>query len=551
MMDTIKIPGVEAVPTGHELLNHNVYNKGTAFTREERRALHIDGLLPPVVTTIEDQVERVMSNYYKKPDDIEKYIFLMALLERNLTLFNRVLLEHLEEMMSIVYTPTVGEACLEYSHIFRKPQGVFLSAEHRGRFAELLQQWPGENVQVVVVTDGERILGLGDLGAQGMGIPVGKLCLYTACAGINPMRCLPVTIDVGTNNVEFLNDPLYIGLKQERIRGEAYDAIIDEFVTAVSARWPEALIQFEDFANINAFRLLEKYRGRVCTFNDDIQGTACVTLAGLHAAARMTGRRLSDQKILFLGAGMAGTGIGELIVKAMVREGLGESDARQRCWFVDSKGLVVKGREGLAAHKLPFAHEHPPILNLAGAVDALRPTVLIGVSGQTGKFDKKILRAMAEYNEGPIIMALSNPTSKSECTASEAYTWTGGRAIFASGSPFEPVTFEDRTFVPGQCNNAYVFPGMGLGITATRTRHVTDEMFLAAAETLGQAASEADFSVGRLFPPIKDIRRVSLEIAVAVTQVAYESELARESRPDDLEAFIRPQMYEPYYASYT
>lgn len=550
MVDAIKIPGVEAVPTGHELLNNNIYNKGTAFTPEERRKLHIDGLLPPVVTTIETQVERVMSNYHKKPDDIEKYIFMMALLERNLTLFNRVLLEHLEEMMSIVYTPTVGEACLEYSHIFRKPQGVFLSAEHRGRFAELLKQWPAEEVRVIVVTDGERILGLGDLGAQGMGIPVGKLCLYTACAGIDPLRCLPVTIDVGTNNVKFLNDPLYIGLKQERIRGETYDAIIDEFITAVSGRWPEALIQFEDFANINAFRLLKKYRARVCTFNDDIQGTACVTLAALHAAARMTGRKLGDQKILFLGAGMAGTGIGELIVKAMVREGLTEAAARRHCWFVDSKGLVVRGRGGLAAHKLPFAHEHPPVLDFAAAVDALRPTVLVGVSGQTGKFDKRILKAMAAINAAPVILALSNPTSKSECTASEAYTWTGGRAIFASGSPFEPVTFEDRTFVPAQCNNAYVFPGMGLGITATRARHVTDDMFLAAAETLGRAASQADFNLGRLFPPVRDIRRVSLEIAVAMAQVAYESELARQKRPNDLEAFIRPQMYAPYYTSY-
>ncbi len=549
-MKTVKIPGVEAVPTGHELLNHNVYNKGTAFTPEERRALRIDGLLPPVVTTIETQVERVMTNYRKKPDDIERYIFLMALMERNLTLFNRVLLEHLEEMMSVVYTPTVGEACLEYSHIFRKPQGVFLSARHRGRFADLLAQWPAETVEVIVVTDGERILGLGDLGAQGMGIPVGKLCLYIACAGINPLRCLPVTIDVGTNNVEFLNDPLYIGLKQERIRGEAYDAIIDEFITAVHARWPEALIQFEDFANINAFRLLEKYRHRVCTFNDDIQGTACVTLAGLHAAARMTGRRLSDQKILFLGAGMAGTGIGELIVKAMVREGLAEADARRRCWFVDSKGLVVAGRDGLAAHKQPFAHEHPPVLTLADAVEALRPTVLIGVSGQAGKFDKKILRAMAAYNQTPVIMALSNPTSKSECTASEAYTWTDGRAVFASGSPFDPVTYEGRTFVPAQCNNAYVFPGMGLGVTNTRTRHVTDEMFLAAAETLGRAAAQADFELGRLFPPIRDIRRVSLEIAVAVAQVAYASGLAAAPRPDDLEAFIRPRMYVPGYPSY-
>ena len=549
-MDAIKISGAEPVLKGHELLNDNIYNKGTAFTREERRKLKIDGLLPPIVTTIETQIDRVMGNYRKKPSDIEKYIFLMALMERNLTLFNRVLLEHLEEMMSIVYTPTVGQACREYSHIFRKPQGVFLSAENKGRFQQLLKQWPAEDVRVIVVTDGERILGLGDLGASGMGIPVGKLCLYTACAGIHPLHCLPVTIDVGSNNVDFLNDPLYIGLKHERIRGEPYDAIIDEFITAARNLWPEALIQFEDFANINAFRLLEKYRLQVCTFNDDIQGTACVALAGLYAASRMTGRRLGEQKVLFLGAGMAGTGIGELIVKAMVREGMSESDARRRCWFVDSKGLVVKGREKLAAHKIAFAHDHPHLPDLAASVQALRPTVLIGVSGQTGKFDKNILKAMAQYNEAPVILALSNPTSKSECTAAEAYTWTDGRAVFASGSPFEPVTLGGRTLVPGQCNNAYVFPGMGLGITTTRTRHVTDEMFLTAAKTLGQATSISDFKLGRLFPAIKDIRRVSLEIAVNVAEVAYSQGLARQVRPDDLEAFIRPQMYEPYYTAY-
>jgi len=549
-MDTIKIDGARAVPRGHELLNDNVYNKGTAFSRRERRALGIDGLLPSAVSSIETQVERVMGNYRKKPTDIEKYIFMTALRERNLTLFNRVLLENLQEMMSIIYTPTVGQACLEYSHIFRKPQGVFLCAENQGRYEKLLRQWPAEDVRVVVVTDGERILGLGDLGASGMGIPVGKLCLYSACGGIHPLHCLPVTIDVGTNNVDFLNDPLYIGLKHERIRGERYDAIIDEFMSAIIRLWPEALIQFEDFANINAFRLLAKYRRQVCTFNDDIQGTACVTLAALYAACRMTGRRLEDQKILFLGAGMAGTGIGELIVQAMVNEGLVPSEARRRCWFVDSKGLVVRGRGSLAAHKRAFAHDHPYLPDLGTAVQVLRPTVLIGVSGQPGKFDKRTLAAMAQYNRTPVIFALSNPTSKSECTAAEAYTWTGGRAIFASGSPFEAVNFEGRTIVPAQCNNAYIFPGMGLGIITMGIRRVTDEMFLAAAKTLGRTGSEGDFKLGRLFPAIKDIRRVSLQIAAAVAAVACDQGLARQARPADLEAFIRPQMYEAYYVSY-
>ena len=536
--------------SGHEIINDNLYNKGTAFTNAERIALGIDGLLPPVVTTIEEQEARIMANYGKKTTNIEKYIFLMSLLDRNLTLFNRVLVNHLEEMMPIIYTPTVGEACQEYSHIFRRPQGLFLAAHEKERYAELLRQWPNNDVRVIVVTDGERILGLGDLGASGMGIPVGKLCLYAAGAGIHFRHCLPVMIDVGTNNAEFINDPLYIGLRQERIRGEAYDEIIEAFVMAVQEVFPKALIQFEDFGNLNAFRLLENYRSRVCAFNDDIQGTACVSLAGFLAAMRLTGRKLQDQTFLFMGAGEAGTGIGELIVSALVNNGMSADRAHQRCWFVDSKGLVVQSREGLAAHKKPFAHDHAPVPDFLSAVRALKPSAIIGVSGQAGKFDKRVLQTMAELNERPIIFSLSNPTSKSECTAAEAYTWTEGRCLFASGSPFDPVTLDDKTFTPGQSNNAYIFPGIGLGVIASQASLVTEEMFLVAAETLAGQVSDDDYKIGRLFPSLGTIRQISLHIAIAVAELAFEEGLARAERPENLEDFIQSQMFEPHYSSY-
>jgi malate dehydrogenase (oxaloacetate-decarboxylating)(NADP+) len=539
-----------SLPTGAELLHDNHYNKGTAFTLEERKKFKIDALLPPCVNTLDEQAARAITILRDKPTDIEKYTFITSLLDLNLTLYNRVLLDNLEELMPIVYTPTVGEACQLYSHRYRRPQGIFLNADQKGRFAELLAQWHTDNVRVIVVTDGERILGLGDLGAQGMGIPVGKLSLYAACAGIPLPNCLPITIDVGTNNADFLNDPLYIGLKQPRIRGEAYDALIEEFITAVETVFPDALLQFEDFANTNAFRLLDKYRDRLCCFNDDIQGTACVSLAGLQAAMRMKNESITAQTILFLGAGSAGTGIGELIVSSMAAEGLAKEEAYRRCWFVDSKGLIVKSRENLAAHKVPFASEYEYLPDFLAALHALKPTAIVGVSGQSGAFDKQVLSAMAEYNGRPIIFALSNPTSKAECTAQEAYTWTDGRGIFASGSPFDPVTLGDQRFEPGQGNNAYVFPGIGLGVIAVKASRVPDEMFMVAAKALADHASPTDFAVGRLYPSWEKIREVSLDIAVAVAKIAYRDGLAQVPRPDDLKAFIQSQMFTPAYESY-
>jgi malate dehydrogenase (oxaloacetate-decarboxylating)(NADP+) len=536
--------------TGEELLHDPAVNKGTAFTTKERDALGLRGLLPPHVHTQEEQVLRVMENFHRKPNNLEKYVHMAALQGRNETLFYRVVMDHIEEMMPIIYTPTVGQACQEYGHIFRRPRGMFISAADQGRMAEVLRNWPDREVRIIVVTDGERILGLGDLGANGMGIPVGKLGLYTACAGVHPSQCLPVTLDVGTNNEGLLNDPLYIGIRQRRLRGEAFDEFVDEFMTAVRQVFPRALVQFEDFANVNAFRLLEKYRERQCTFNDDIQGTGAVALAGLYSALRITGGRLSEQKALFLGAGEAAVGIANLIVAAMVSEGLSPEEARSRCWLVDSRGLVVKSRSGLAGHKLPYAHDHEPLPDLLSAVEALQPTAIIGVSGQAGKFDQRVLAAMARLNERPIVFALSNPTSKAECTAEQAYTWTEGRAIFASGSPFPPVSLGDKTFVPGQGNNAYIFPGVGLGAIVCGASQVTDEMFFAAASALAQQVEEADLEQGLIYPPLNEIRDVSAAIAVAVAEVAYDRGFATQPRPDDLAAHVKAQMYVPRYRSY-
>jgi malate dehydrogenase (oxaloacetate-decarboxylating)(NADP+) len=419
--------------------------------------------------------------------------------------------------------------------------------------SEILANWPIPDVRVIVVTDGERILGLGDLGANGMGIPVGKLSLYTACAGIPPMVTLPIMFDVGTENETYLNDPLYVGLQQRRLRGQAYDALIDEFMQAVTERFPHTLVQFEDFANHNAFRLLQKYRGTYRVFNDDIQGTAAVTLAGLFAALRLIAaeggpeQKLSDQTLLFLGAGEAGIGIADLVVSAMVDEGLTAEEARRRCWFVDSHGLVISSRTDLAPHKLPYAHVHEGLPGLAEAVDALRPTAIIGVSGQPRTFTEDVVRRMGELNDRPIIFALSNPTSKSECTAEEAYGWTGGRAIFASGSPFPPVTLDGRTYYPGQGNNAYIFPGVGLGVIVSAAAHVTDEMFQAAARTLAEQVTQADLAEGRIYPTLSRIRDVSAAIAAAVADVAYRQGLAAAPEPQDLGTFIRAFMYEPVY----
>lgn len=535
---------------GPNILRIPELNKGMAFTSAERDKFHLHGLLPPRINTIDQQVTKVLNNLRQKANDLERYIYMMSLQVRNETLFFRTVMENLEELMPILYTPTVGQACQVYGHIHRRTQGLFIAAQDRGRIKDILRSWRRKEVRVIVVTDGERILGLGDLGVDGMGIPVGKLALYTACAGVPPTNCLPITLDVGTNNAALLNDPLYIGSPHPRLRDEEYDGLIEEFVQAVQEIYPEALLQFEDFANHNAFRLLEKYRHNICCFNDDIQGTGAVTLAGLYAATHLLEQPMKQQTFLFFGAGEAGTGIGEMVVTALQGEGLTLEEARARCWFVDSKGLVVEGREALNHHKELYAHpaEHQP--NLLAAIQAVRPSVLIGTTGQPSTFTPDVLRTMAEINPRPIIFALSNPTEKAECTAQEAYTWTEGRGIFASGSPFAPVTFEGKTFVPGQGNNAYIFPGVGLGVLASEASRVTNEMFFAAAQTLAKQVSDTDLARGCVYPPLSDIMEVSARIAAAVAEVAVSQGLARREPPADWLHFIEAMQYWPEYAEY-
>jgi len=541
---------VSELHLGVKILHDPVRNKGTAFTDAERDALNLRGLLPPRVHAPAEQELRVLGNIRDKPTDLERYLYLVALQDRNETLFYRVVMHNIEEMMPLIYTPTVGKACQEFQHIFRQSRGFYISIHDRGHIREILQNWPHKQARIIVVTDGERILGLGDLGAQGMGIPIGKLSLYTACAGIHPTQCLPVMLDVGTNNISLLNDPLYNGLEQRRVRGEKYDELFDEFIVAAQEVFPGILIQLEDFGNMNAFRLLEQYRGQACLFDDDIQGTGAVAVSGIIGALRITGGKLSEQRLLFLGAGEAGIGIADTFVAALAEEGIPTAEAREQCWFVDSQGLLVADREKIAPHKQRYAREQPPINNFLEAVKTLKPTAILGLSGQPGTFTQEIIEAMAEINDRPIIFALSNPTSKAECTAEQAYGWSNGRAVFASGSPFDPVKFGNRTFVPGQGNNAYIFPGVGLGVIVSRSREVTNEMFLAAAHSLANQVTDSDLERGRVYPPLSHIRNVSALIALEVAKIAWSEGLAGREEPEDILADIREHMYLPVYPHY-
>ena len=535
---------------GVKIIHDPVRNKGTAFTEAERDELNLRGLLPPRVHTMAEQELRVLGNLRAQPTDLEKYLYLIALQDRNENLFYRVVMNNLEEMMPLIYTPTVGKACQEFQHIYRRPRGFYVSLHDKGRIKEILENWPHKSARIIVVTDGERILGLGDLGAGGMGIAIGKLSLYTACAGIPPTQCLPVMLDVGTDNESLLNDPLYNGIEQKRERGKEYDELFDEFIKAASEVFPGILIQIEDFGNRNAFRLLNKYRGNTCLFDDDIQGTGGVAVAGLIAAMRITGGKLSDQKILFLGAGEAGIGIADVFVAALKEEGMPEDEARKHCWFVDSRGLLCAGRDHVAGHKVPYAHDHEYIDNLLDAVKTLQPTALLGLSGQPQTFTKDVVEAMAACNERPVIFALSNPTSMAECTAEQAYTWSEGRAIFASGSPFDPVELDGKRFVPGQGNNAYIFPGVGLGVIASQSRIVTDEMFLAAAHSLADQVGEFDLEQGLIYPKLTRIREVSAKIAADVAKIVYDKGYTDRDRPDDILADIHEHMYQPVYPHY-
>ncbi|KAF3319967.1 NADP-dependent malic enzyme [Carex littledalei] len=543
-----------SVASGYNLLRDPHHNKGLAFTEKERDAHYLRGLLPPTVVNQDLQERKIMNNLRQYNVPLHRYIAMMDLQAQNERLFYKVLINNVEELLPVVYTPTVGEACQKYGSIFRHPQGLYISLKDKGKILDLLRNWPEKSIKVIVVTDGERILGLGDLGCQGMGIPVGKLALYTALGGVRPSACLPITIDVGTNNETLLNDEFYIGLRQRRATGKEYHELINEFMYAVKKNYGEkVLIQFEDFANHNAFDLLAKYSKTHLVFNDDIQGTASVVLAGLIAAFKLVKGTLAEHTFLFLGAGEAGTGIAELIALEMSKQTNAPiEECRKKIWLVDSKGLIVESRKNSLQHfKQPWAHEHEPVNTLLEAVQAIKPTVLIGTSGVGRTFTQEVVEAMASFNERPVIFSLSNPTSHSECTAEEAYNWTEGRAIFASGSPFDPVDYKGKTFVPGQSNNAYIFPGFGLGLVISGAIRVHDDMLLAASEALAEQVTEENFQKGLIFPPFTNIRKISAHIAAKVAAKVYELGLAsRLPRPDDLVKYAESCMYSPGYRNY-
>lgn len=533
--------------TGSALLHNPHANRGSAFTTAERAALGLEGLLPPVPDTLETQIARTYMQLEMLDTDLQKYLFLSDLQARNEVLYFAVLMSDPARFMPLVYTPTVGEACQKFDHVFRATRGIYLPITARGRLRQVLQNWPQPDVRFIVVTDGERILGLGDLGVGGMGIPVGKLALYTACAGVPPHLTLPITLDVGTNNHELLDDPLYLGLRQPRVRGPEYDAFIEEFVQAVQALYPKSCLQWEDFANINAVPILARYADTICTYNDDIQGTAAVALAGILGALRITGQKLTEQRFLFLGAGSAATGIAELISEAMAMQGLPIENARARNFLFDVNGLLEPSRTDIADFQRPFTHAHAPTKSFVDAIESIRPTGIIGVSTVPKLFNQKVIEAMARINQRPIIFPYSNPTSRSECSAEEAYKWSEGRAVFASGSPFPPLELQGQKFVPGQGNNVYIFPAMGMAVLATEAKRVTEAMFIVAAEAVAAQVTEANLAVGLIYPPTSNIFEASLITAAKIAEHIFDHDLARVPRPTDLSAYIHSLAYRPVY----
>lgn len=526
-------------------------NKGLAYSVEERKQLGLRGFFPQVVRSSKDQVKAILTNIHRIHNELDKYVFLLSLLDSNERLFYQVLSQHVEEIMPLVYTPVVGDACIKYSLIYGQPKGMFISLNDRGHIYDILQNWPIDDVRVIVVTDGERILGLGDLGIQGMGIPVGKLALYTALAGVNPKQCLPITLDVGTNNEHLLKDEFYIGLRQKRLTGADYDSFVDEFVQAVIKRFGSTcLIQFEDFGNANAFRILQKYMPAVCCFNDDIQGTASVALAGLLSAVKLTNVPLLENTFLFYGAGEANIGTANLIALAMAEKGISVEEARKKIWLIDSRGLIVKNRPegGINHEKAPWAKEAPALKELGEIIDHVKPTAIIGAAGQGKVFTEDIIKKVTALNERPIIFALSNPTSKAECTAEEAYHFSEGKAVFASGSPFKCVKYNGQIFHPGQGNNCYIFPAIGLACVACNIKHVTDEFFLVASESLAEQVLPEEFAEGRVYPNLSRIQTVSLKIAIDVAKYALKKNLCHlYPIPDSIEDHIKSQVYNPEY----
>jgi len=542
---------------GKALLIDPRTNKGSAFTNEERTALDLHGLIPPSCSTMQQQLVRCYENFSAKSTNIEKFIYLSSLQDRNEVLFYRLVLEHIDEMMPIVYTPVVGEACQKFSHIYRRARGLYISVHQKGCIEKILKNYEISHPSVIVVTDGERILGLGDQGAGGMGIPIGKLCLYTLCAGVSPLNTLPITLDVGTDNEERLNDPLYLGLRQKRVRGEDYQDFIDAFVAAVMKVFPGTVLQWEDFLKGNAIKQLKRFRDQLCTFNDDIQGTAGVVLAGLHSALRITGQRMRDQRVVFAGAGASAQGISDLLVSAMIEDGLTREEAIRRIWTADSAGLVTTARSNLEDFKATYARDAGEVaayrcadhsrITLAEVCDNVRPTILIGTSGTPGTFTQEVVEIMARVNDRPVVFPLSNPTSKAECTPADAIRWSDGRAIVATGSPFLPVVHNGKRFRIGQCNNAFIFPGIGLGLTASRARRTTDGMFLEAARALASKVTEKDLSETAVYPELPRIRECSLKVACATVHRAVKEGFADEDILEDLEENLDHAMWYPKY----
>ena len=554
-------PSVMVTPlAGYRLLSDSMLNKGTAFTEQERDDFELHGLLPPRVATLDEQVSRRLQVLRGFATDLERYAFLRELQDTNETVFFALLTRNIEELLPIVYTPTVGAGCQNFSRLFRKPRGLFLSLPHRKRIRQILANPQFDQTEVIVVTDGERILGLGDQGAGGMGIPIGKLALYTACAGIHPTTCLPILLDVGTDNEESLADPLYVGWRRERVRGAEYDDFVEEFIGAVAERWPHVLLQFEDFAKSNATRLLDRYRDRLCTFNDDIQGTAAVATGTLLSAIGVMGVPLAQQRVAIFGAGSAGCGIASLLMAAMVESGVPAKDAAKRFFMVDQDGLLVEGMNSIAGFQKPFVQdrsiaaswplEQPGRAGLLDVVRNARPTTLIGVSGQPGSFSEQIIRAMADVNRRPVIFPLSNPTSRAEATPADIQRWSNGRAVIGTGSPFAPLMRDGRAFRVDQTNNTYIFPGVGLGAIAVQAGRITDTMFMAAAKALAAMSPARNDTGNNLLPPVTALREIAIAVAKAVALQALSEGLTAEIEEDEIDAAIAAKMWTPRYLPY-
>jgi malate dehydrogenase (oxaloacetate-decarboxylating)(NADP+) len=532
---------------GIDLLHDPVLNKATAYSEAERQALGLVGLVPDVTESEELQLRRVLQQLGHKTTDLERYIYLVNLLDNDETLFYRTVMSDPARFLPIVYDPTIAEACLKYGHIYRRARGLYLSITHKGRVKEVLRNWPVKDVRTICVTDGGRILGLGDLGANGTPIPIGKLQLYTACAGVPPQGLLPMYLDAGTNNQQYLNDPLYLGLRRPRPSTEELYAFVDEFVEAVQEVFPGCCIHFEDWTGSDAVHLLARYRDQVCCYNDDIQGTGSVTLAGLIAALKVTGGTIRDQRILFLGAGSAAIGLAGLIATAMVQEGLSLKEAQAHISMFDVNGLLEPSRKDLFDFQEPYAHPHAPGRDFVACIESIKPTAILGVSTVGKTFTRPVIEAMSRLNERPIIFALSNPTEHAECTPEEAYVWSKGKALYAAGVQFPPVSYGGRTFLPGQANNFYIFPAVGMAIYATRPSRVTDEMFIEAAHALADQVTPAELEQGLLFPPQSNILETEIKVAARVAQVVFEEGLGGVPRPDECEAFIRSHVYKPEY----